>query len=253
VALGGALGVFAGTNVDDLVILTVLFLESRVSNEPKAWQIWAGQYLGIAALVLLSGVAALGLTIVPDEWVGWLGLVPIALGVKSLVGAVRHRDAEDHADDRSPAAANGLLSVVALTVANGADNVSVYTPMFRTLDFAQTLATVAVFAVMPALWCIAASWLGSHKPVIALVERSGHWIVPGIFILIGSLIIAESGVVGRWLLPGASREDERASFPATLLGSHSHWRDERRNLRSAQWRVWKPGRPPVRLWACPPT
>ena len=83
-----AAGVFAGTNVDDLLVLTVLFLAARASGRPRPWQIWAGQYAGIGVLVLVSVLAALGLTLVPDRWVGLLGLVPIALGVRGLIAAV---------------------------------------------------------------------------------------------------------------------------------------------------------------------
>jgi cadmium resistance transport/sequestration family protein len=193
--LGGAVGVFAATNVDDIVVLTVLFLESRASGQPRLWQIWAGQYIGILALVTASSAAALGLTILPDPWVGLLGVVPIALGVRSLMNARGDGDGEG----RSATAANGVAAVAALTIANGADNVSVYTPMFRTLDFAQSLVTFAVFAVMPGIWCIVGSWLATHKRVISIVERTGHWLVPGIFIVIGSLIIVQSGVVGHML------------------------------------------------------
>jgi cadmium resistance protein CadD (predicted permease) len=35
--------VFAGTNVDDIIVLTVLFLSPRVSDAPKVWTILAGQ------------------------------------------------------------------------------------------------------------------------------------------------------------------------------------------------------------------
>jgi len=76
-AVAAAAGVFAGTNVDDLIVLTVLFLAARASGRPKVWQVWAGQYGGIAALVLVAGLGALGLTLVPDRWVGLLGLVPL--------------------------------------------------------------------------------------------------------------------------------------------------------------------------------
>jgi len=85
-----AAGVFAGTNVDDLIVLTVLFLAARAANRP-AWPIWAGQYLGIAALVTVSLLAALGLTLIPDRWVPLLGLVPLALGVRGLITAARTR------------------------------------------------------------------------------------------------------------------------------------------------------------------
>jgi cadmium resistance protein CadD (predicted permease) len=69
--------------------------------------------------------------------------------------------------------------------------------MFRAIGLANTLVTVTVFAVMIAAWCAAASWLGSHKRVIAIVQRYGHWIVPLVFILIGAVIVMDSGVLRR--------------------------------------------------------
>ena len=192
--LAAAVGVFVGTNVDDLIVLTVLFLSARASGRPRPWQIWSGQYTGIAVLVAVSAVAALGLTIVPDRWIGLLGLVPFALGVRGLLAAIRA-----HGDDEPPEAstATGLLSVAGVTIANGADNISVYTPMFRTIGLADSLITVAVFAASVALWCLAGSWLGSHTTVIAVVQGFGHWIVPGVFMLIGAVIVIESGVLTR--------------------------------------------------------
>ncbi|WP_424535019.1 cadmium resistance transporter [Sphaerisporangium viridialbum] len=194
--IGTAAGMFAGTDIDDIIVLTVLFLSARAVGRPRTWHIWAGQYAGIAILVALSVVAAIGLTVVPDQWVGLLGLVPFGLGVRSLVAAVRARGADG---DEPPPVATGLVSVVGVTVANGADNVSVYTPVFRTIGPGNTVVTVMVFAVGVALWCLAASWLGSHKKVVELVERYGEWIVPVVFMLIGAAIILDSGVLTRLL------------------------------------------------------
>ena len=62
----------------------------------------AGQYAGIALLVAVSVVAALGRTLVPDRRVPLLGLVPMALGVRGLIGALRRAPGED----APPVAAN---------------------------------------------------------------------------------------------------------------------------------------------------
>lgn len=188
--VGAAAAVFAGTNVDDLIVLTVLFLSARANGKPKPWHIWIGQYTGIAVLVAVSAAAALGLTIVPDRWVGLLGLVPIALGVRGLISAIRSRSSSSDGD--SPVVATGPWSVAAVTIANGADNISVYTPMLRTIGPTASLVTVAVFAVLVAAWCTAGSWLGSHQRVIGFVRRYGHWLVPAVFILIGAAILLES-------------------------------------------------------------
>lgn len=190
--IAAAVGMFAGTNVDDIIVLTVLFLSSRASGRPRPWQIWGGQYVGIAILILVSVIAALGLTIVPDDWVGLLGLIPFALGVRGVVSAIRaHNDGEG----ASPAVASGLVSVAGVTIANGADNISVYTPVFRTIGSGPTLVSVGVFTIGVALWCLAGSWLGSHKKVIEIVERYGQWLVPAVFMTIGTLIVIESDVI----------------------------------------------------------
>ncbi len=189
-----AVGVFAGTNVDDLVILTVLFLASRASGRPKVSEIWVGQYVGIATLLAASSGAALGMMLVPDEWIGLLGLVPVALGTWGMMKAVRAHRRREHESEPAATAVSGVLSVAVLTIANGADNVSVYTPMFRTIGLPQSAVTAAVFVVMIAGWCAAGSWLSSHKRPIALVERYGHWLVPAVFIVVGVFIVIDSGV-----------------------------------------------------------
>jgi cadmium resistance protein CadD (predicted permease) len=179
-----AAAVFAGTNIDDLLVLTVLFLAARGSGRPRPAQIWAGQYLGIAALTAVAVVAATGLAVLPDRWVRLLGLVPLALGLVGLVRAAR-----PGGGGRSPGTAPGTLAVAGITIANGGDNIAVYTPLFRTLGLLATALTALVFAVLVAVWCLAATWLGSHARVITVVERYGHWIVPAVFILIGLLIL----------------------------------------------------------------
>ncbi|GIF73835.1 cadmium resistance transporter [Asanoa siamensis] len=181
--VAAAAGLFAGTNVDDLVVLTVLFLAARTTGLPRPWQIWLGQYAGIATLVAIAGAAALGLTLLPDRWVGLLGLVPLALGVRGLVAAFRSDGTA------APPVASGLVSVAAVTIANGADNIAVYTPVFRAIGLADTLLTIGVFAVLTAVWCLAGAWLGGHRRVIDVLGRWGHWLVPLVFVAIGLVIL----------------------------------------------------------------
>jgi cadmium resistance protein CadD (predicted permease) len=189
-----ALAVFAGTNLDDIVVLTLLFLSARASGMPRPWQIWVGQYVGIGVLIAVSASAALGLSIVPDAWVGLLGAVPLALGLRGLVRAIR-----TGAKDEQAPPATGFVSVAAVTIANGSDSVSVYTPLFRTSGIGSSLVTIAVFAPLVTVCCLAGSWLGSHPRVIAMIRRFGHWIVPGVFILVGAVILVGSGVLARLL------------------------------------------------------
>lgn len=132
------------TNVDDVLILAVLFLSSRAGGSPRPWQIVTGMYAGTGVLVGVSAAAAVGLLLVPDKWVGLLGLAPLALGVRGLIKATRAKPS----DDRPPVVASGAISVMVLIAANGGDNLSVYPPLFRTLGVADSLVTAAVFAML---------------------------------------------------------------------------------------------------------
>ncbi|WP_410816040.1 cadmium resistance transporter [Micromonospora sp. 050-3] len=185
---GAAAVVFAATDIDDIVILTLFFVAARTTGQPRTWEIVAGQYLGIGALALASAVIAGGLLVVPDPWTGLLGLLPIALGVRAL---------RSSGDDEAPAVVAGALGVAGVTIANGADNVAVYVPVFRALGVADSAVFLLVFVLLIALWCVAGAWLGGHRRVVRLVERAGAWLVPTIFIAIGLVILVSSGVLGR--------------------------------------------------------
>jgi cadmium resistance protein CadD (predicted permease) len=187
-----AAGLFAGTNIDDMVVLAVLNASSRADGRPRRWQIWAGEYAGIAALTVISLVAALGLTLIPEGWVWVLGWIPITLGGRKLVIAVRARNSGERV---SPAVATGLTGVMGVTIANGGDNIAAYTPVFRTISVGDGIVTIAVFTMLVAVWCLAGTWLVSHHRVIRLIQRWGQWIVPAVFIGIGLYVFHKAGVL----------------------------------------------------------
>ncbi|MEV0689354.1 cadmium resistance transporter [Streptomyces sp. NPDC050388] len=186
-----AAGMFAGTNIDDILVLTVLFLARRATGRPTGRQIWIGQYLGFAVLLVLSTVAALMLVALPDRWLGLLGLVPLVLGVRGLITAAR----EEGSGEDNTAMAGGVLPVAGVTVAAGADNVSVYTPMFHALGAGALAVVLTVFAAGIALWCLAGAWLGTSRAATAVVQRHGRWIIPAVFVLIGAALIIHFGPI----------------------------------------------------------
>lgn len=182
-----AVGVFIGSNIDDLIVLIVLFLSARAGKLPAS-RIVAGQYLGYGILVAGSIVIALGLAAVPQRWVGLVGFVPLVLGLWGLLGAVRH------GPEHQPILARRMWAVAALTIANGADNLSVYAPLLRTNSLADDVLIVLVLLISVAIWCAIARWLGTRRRVIKALKNFGHWLVPLVFIAIGALVIVNSGL-----------------------------------------------------------
>lgn len=184
-----AVALFAGTNVDDVVVLSLLSAASRAGGRPRRWEIWAGQYAGFAVLVGLSVAAGRGLALVPERWLWLLALFPLGVGIVSLAGAIR---SVRRGEAPRPPSAGGLLGIVALTIVNGADDLAAYTPFFAATKSAQVVVTLAVFAVCVALWCLAGGLLTRHARVTAAVSRYSHWILPVAFILIGLYVLHET-------------------------------------------------------------
>jgi len=182
---------FAATNIDDTFVLLGFFADPKY----RAHRVVIGQYLGIATLVAISLLAALIALIIPPAYVGLLGLLPIAIGARKLIDLWGGRDRGEEELERHPAsAARGqVLAVAAVTIANGGDNIGVYTPVFAVRSGIETAVIIAVFVLMTALWCAIAHWLVHHRTIGAPIHRYGHLILPPLLIGLGLSVLFESG------------------------------------------------------------
>ncbi|HTU66072.1 MAG TPA: cadmium resistance transporter [Steroidobacteraceae bacterium] len=178
-----AIVVFVVTNVDDLLLLALLF-----GGGLRVRAVVAGQFLGITVLTGVSVGAAYAATVIPEKWINLLGLVPIVLGSWLLFRLWRAhgRTDDDRVDisqerlDSAPGAQ--ALGVAALTIANGGDNVGVYIPLFAN-DAAAVPVFTVVFLVFTAVWCALGYALIKHPVGAAVTQRWGHLLLP--FVLIG--------------------------------------------------------------------
>jgi cadmium resistance protein CadD (predicted permease) len=185
--IGLSVVLFASTNIDDIFVLFGFFADRRY----RATHVVLGQYLGIAALVAVAVVASLIALVIPSAYVGLLGLLPILLGAKNLLD-LRHGDSEP--ETHVPALGHGpTLAVAAVTVANGGDNIGVYTPVFATSASTELVCIVAVFAVMVAIWLWFSHWLVSHPDLGAPLRKWGHIVTPLVLIAIGVAILYRAG------------------------------------------------------------
>ncbi|MUL79738.1 cadmium resistance transporter [Mycolicibacterium sp. CBMA 226] len=193
--LVAAIVAFVATTIDDLIIVTALFTSCRTTGRPRAATITAGQYLGFALIVGLSLAAAAGLHTVPDHWVGLLGLVPVGYGLWGLWQLQRSDDQDGFT------LASTVTGIAAVTFANGADNIGVFTPLLRTLPVTAAIGTCIGFLLLVGVWCTLGALLGTHRTVVAILGRVSHWLVPVVFIVIGVVILVTTGAYR--LIPGA--------------------------------------------------
>jgi cadmium resistance protein CadD (predicted permease) len=193
-ALGVGTVVFASTNVDDLLLLSAFF--SDPSFKPR--HVVAGQLLGIAALVAASATCALFAVVVPEGWIGLLGLVPLGLGLRGLWALRRgeeHGDASE-AEPRPGTQSSKVLAVAGVTVANGGDNLGVYIPLFSSAPKLVPLYA-AVFVVMTGVWCAIGYHLVHNELLGRRIRRWGRLALPFVLVALGLLILSRALVLVR--------------------------------------------------------
>lgn len=224
---------FVSTNIDDIFVLMVFF--SQVGAQMKKHHIIIGQYLGIIILLLISVLGSMGLNLVPQQYTGLLGIVPIMLGIKVWLefrqekkadaGSARAIMAETEAETRetykdsllhvhgantgpeAPAPEQSkikavlsrvinpaILHVALVTIANGADNIGIYVPLFTRLNILELMVTIIVFLVLIAVWCFIGEQITSFPGIKGAIQKYKNIIVPVVFIGIGIFILIESDV-----------------------------------------------------------
>jgi cadmium resistance protein CadD (predicted permease) len=179
-----SIGAFISTNIDDLFLLVGFFSDRSFSRR----HIFAGQMLGMAAIVAISLVAAAAALAISPAHVGLLGLAPIVIGIGKLLRL-------GMAGGEGQPTAAGILQVATVTLVNGGDNIAAYTPIFATQGSWEMSATLAIFAVLTLVWCFAALWLVRRTALGKPLRRYGHVLLPFILIGLGVLILYRSGAL----------------------------------------------------------
>lgn len=196
--IGQAAGMFVVTNIDDILVLA-LFFGAAGSNRAGAVRVVIGQYLGFAAILAASVVGALGAGLLPESAIPYLGLLPLALGLRAAWKAwEEHRRPDDGgADDRAvDGSGPAILAVAGVTFANGGDNIGVYVPVFATAGAAGMVVYCLVFLVLVAVWCFLGRFFATRPLIARTLSRWGHVLLPVVLIGIGLLILVEGGAFG---------------------------------------------------------
>ena len=244
---------FASTNIDDIFVLMLFF--SQVGKAIKKGHIIIGQYLGITTLLIISTMGAIGLNLIPHQYTGLLGIIPILLGIKewlkyrkdekkivnitvednhiienSEINTLEIKEIietevqvksltlkeicnpKDNVIDElnidrvqrqitknekikimlSKWIHPTIINVFLVTIANGADNIGVYIPLFTTLDSYELIVTIVIFLSLIGVWCFVAEALINIPSVKHTIQKYKNIIVPVVFIIIGIFILVES-------------------------------------------------------------
>lgn len=191
-----AVVLFVATNIDHLALLTLWFVHGQ--NRPGTTaRICAGQYVGfgviLAVTIVLSAISGL---VIPQDYLRFLGLIPLALGVKAAIGEIRERvgsrDFEDEDEDQAQLKGKRVSvgAVALVTMANGGDEIAAYLPVFALSTWWQIALFSAVFLVLAGVLLALARFITGRVGLAEVLERFEAIIFPSVLILLGVLILA---------------------------------------------------------------
>lgn len=196
---------FTVTNIDDMIILLLLFSQSD-SNFRKR-HIFIGQYLGFLSIIILSLPGFLGGLFIQREWLGLLGILPIVIGVKQLINQQTESTEFQTVNPDFPQLLHpnptwsfflsilhpNTYKVAAITIANSGDNISIYIPLFAGQDFVSLAIIIAVFLAMVGLGYGIAYLLTSQVTIGYILSRYGRAMIPFILMALGLFILYDRG------------------------------------------------------------
>ena len=183
--LGVAAVAFLVTNADNLVLLFA-FLADRSF---RASRVIVGYALGMVAILALSWIVAWLAHFFRPDYVGFLGIVPIAIGLKRLYDQrVRHKDSSEPAPPQLSAHSQ-IITVALADVAHGSDTIVLYSALLSDADLFAQIAISLIYLFLVLGWCALGFFLLRHPRIWEPVHHYGHHIAPYLLIAVGIYIV----------------------------------------------------------------
>src|SRR5215472_5719243 len=155
-----AAGLFAVTNLDDIVILALFFAQGA-GEHGSTRRVVVGQYLAFTAILAVAIGIAFGASFLPEEAIPYLGLIPITIGLRDAWKLWKNRQRGDEGEQTQTTQGGPTVRKVATTTfGNGGDNIGVYVPVFDTVGTSGTV----VYAAVSWSWSASGASPGGFSP-----------------------------------------------------------------------------------------
>jgi cadmium resistance protein CadD (predicted permease) len=184
-ALGLIAVSFAATNFDNLALLVSWLLATGHGVR----QVLVGHILGMGALLVIAIAFGAGAEQLPLEYVGFLGVIPILMGVRGLYVIARRPSDVTEKDRGGERRSAGPLAIAATQVANGVDSILVLGPLLADSDRGADFVMITGFAAMVLIWFGIARLLEVRAARLRILERYGEWLAPVVLIAVGLYIL----------------------------------------------------------------
>lgn len=170
---------YAATNIDNLLLLIGLVV-SGVDRQ----KLLLGFMGGMLLILLISAGIGLVSMVMPVQYIGFLGGIPLLVGLHMIYGLIRQQHSKE-----SQLSSVSIGSVITLQLSNGVDTILVFAPLFAD-SMAQVDYSISIAFLMAAIiWFLIATTVGQHARKIETLARYGAWLAPGVMIVLGLYIL----------------------------------------------------------------
>jgi len=182
---------YLGTSMDELPVLFILFARGKSRHKPQV--VAFGYLLGSLIIVSFCAFVSFVLGFVPERaWLGFLGLVPLALGLKV---AIKGDGDDDEASVNKKVSRWALVEIILITLSMGGDDLGVYIPLFASMNLNAILFNLGIYVLITLAFLALAWWMTSIKLLTAFLQKYERPVVAVIFILLGLYIFYECGTL----------------------------------------------------------
>jgi cadmium resistance protein CadD (predicted permease) len=175
-------GGFAATNIDNLLLLIAWMTIAGRSRAP----IFAGYFLAAAAVLTTIYVLGFLSGMLPVEYIGYLGIVPMLLGAKMLWDKLRKRELEVEVE--SPAKP-GAVRVGTTLYANSVDSILVLSAMLADSKLQFDYVIMASYFVAALAFYLLGRIFYSQIAKLEKVTAVAEWVAPLIMLVVGFYIL----------------------------------------------------------------
>ena len=182
-------GAFIATNLDNLVLLVALYSRYK-------------QHSGLVAFGYITGMIIIGAIsvavgevgdFIPVTYLGYLGVVPIMLGITALIRLARGTQSGEASSFATSTSSRAIFVTVVLTqLSNSADSIITFSALFADSLDATDYLIAPTFLAMSVIFAWLAYYLQNHRSLSQVLDRYGHYLTPFILILVGFYILANT-------------------------------------------------------------
>lgn len=195
--IGSTVLAFISTNIDYLLILIIIFAKYKNKHDDKL--IFIGELLGSGTLIGVSLIVAFWLKMIPEEWIlGFLGIIPIVMGIKMYFGD--EDEGNEVREKLGKPQRSIILSVIMITIATcGPDNLAIYVPFFTTLNAGDIPIVLGLFFIFLCMITWLSKMITKLPKIQVFFERFGDLITLLVYVFLGIYILLESGTIQHFI------------------------------------------------------